>query len=185
MLSHEPGRSIVLSEDSSKIFYDVEASSLAAASFPIEVGWAEVLADGSVRSKAILIRPADGWVDWAELAERIHGISRGQLEELGRPVIEVVEELDAAFGDGTVLSDNPAWEVMWTDRLYLAAGRKRRWGIGNAVSLLRATAASSSDLLWLSVHLEDTRLHRADADAAVLAEGYAELRRRARDRTDS
>ena len=174
-----------MSGDGSKIFYDVEASSLSASSFPIEVGWAEVLVDGSVRSKAMLIRPADGWVDWAEQAERIHGISRGQLEELGRPATEVVEELDVAFGDDTVLSDNPAWEVMWTDRLYLAAGRERPWRIGNAIALLRATAASSSDDFWLSAHLEDTRLHRADADAAVLAEAYAELRRRALDRTHS
>ncbi len=160
------------------IFYDVEASSLSAASYPIEVGWAEVLPDGSVQSQAILIRPDRDWTDWSAEAEGIHGIERTQLDDLGQPIDQVVAALDAAFGTRVAFSDAPQWEVIWTDRLYRAAGRRRRWRIGDALPLLRATAASNRDNIWLSVHLADTRLHRADADARVLAEAFAELRRR-------
>lgn len=160
------------------VFYDVEASSLSAESYPIQVGWAEVLPTGAIRSEAMLIRRAAGWLDWSAEAERIHWITRSQLEEHGRPIEEVVAALDAAFEKGVVVSDHPSWEVFWSDRLYRAAGRKRGWRIGDALPLLRATAASREDNFWLSAHLEEPRLHRADADARVLAEAYVELRRR-------
>lgn len=162
----------------STIFYDVEASSLSAESYAIEVGWAEVLPAGTVRSEAMLIRRAAGWLDWSLEAESIHAITRSQLEVHGRPIEEVVAALDTAFGTGVVFSDYPSAEVLWTDRLYRAAGRKRKWRIGDALPLLRATAATREDKFWLSVHLEEPRLHRADADARVLAEAYIELRRR-------
>lgn len=162
----------------STIFYDVEASSLSRDSYPVEVGWAEVLADGSVRSEALLVRRAPGWLDWSEHAQQVHGITRVDLQKHGRSADEVVAVLDAAFGSSVVFSDAPASEVFWTDRLYGAAGKKRVWRIGDAIPLLRATAASREDSFWLSVHLEEARLHRADADARVLADGLAELRRR-------
>lgn len=45
-------------------FFDVEASSLAPDSFPIEVGWAVVGADLTITSDAILIVPQADWTDW-------------------------------------------------------------------------------------------------------------------------
>lgn len=41
--------------------------------YPIEVGSAEVLPDGSLQSRAILIRPDRDWTDWSAEAESIHG----------------------------------------------------------------------------------------------------------------
>lgn len=162
------------------IFFDVEASSLAADSYPIEVGWAVVDANGQIESDAILVRPEPSWTDWAEEAERVHGISRELIEAHGRPASEVAARLDEAFGSGVVFSDYPSVEVQWSDRLYAAAGYRRMWRIGDALPLLRATVTCRADGFWLSAHLEDTRLHRADADARVLAEAYVELQRRRR-----
>lgn len=164
------------------ICFDIEASSLSPKSYPIEVGWAEVLPDGAIRSEALLVCPAPSWVDWSSEAERIHGITRRQLADHGRPIDEVVAALDAAFGSGVAFSDAPDAESRWTNRLYAAAGRKRAWRIGDAIPLLRAIAATEADSSWLSAHLEEPRRHRADADARVLAEAYAELRRRRRAR---
>lgn len=169
-----------MSEGLPTIFFDVEASSLSPASYPIEVGWALVLPDGSVTSRAILVRPAPDWLDWSVEAQGIHGITRADIERLGHPIDEVAAALDTAFGTNVAFSDAPQWEAFWADRLYQAVGRRRRWRIGDALPLLRATAASPGDSIWLSTHLADTRLHRADADALVLAEAFAELRERRR-----
>lgn len=43
------------------VFVDFEASSLAKASFPVEVAW--VFENGAARTS--LIRPASGWDDWS------------------------------------------------------------------------------------------------------------------------
>lgn len=164
------------------IFYDVEASSLSSDSYPIELGWAEVLPNDSVMSEALLIRRAADWLDWSMVAQSVHWITRSHLRRYGRAVEEVVAALDTVFGTGVVYSDHPPSDVFWSNRLYAAVGRKRAWRIGDALPLLRATAATKADSIWLSVHLEEPRLHRADADARVLAEAYAELRRRRRAR---
>lgn len=159
-------------------FFDVEASSLAPDSFPIEVGWAVVGADLTITSDAILIVPQADWTDWHPQAEKVHGIRRCWLDQYGLPALEVAEAMNRVFGTGVVFSDAPAWEEMWTRRLYDAVGVRRTWRIGDAIPLLRATAPSKDDNHWLTFHLLDTRLHRADADALVLADGYVEMRRR-------
>lgn len=116
--------------------------------------------------------------DCAPQAEKVHGIRRCWLDQYGLPALEVAEAMNRVFGTGVVFSDAPAWEEMWTRRLYDAVGVRRTWRIGDAIPLLRATAPSKDDNHWLTFHLLDTRLHRADADALVLADGYVEMRRR-------
>lgn len=161
-------------------FFDLEASSLDPSSYPFEAGWATVHPDLSITSNAILIVPEPDWTDWSPQAEQVHCIRRCWLDEHGRPALEVAEAMNSVFGSGVVFSDAPQFEALWTRRLYDAVGLRRTWRIGDAIPLLRATAPSKADNSWLSAHLEDTRLHRADLDALVLAEGYVEMRRRRR-----
>src|SRR5690554_3364695 len=81
----------LMQPDSSPAFIDFKASSLdLIASYPIEVGLC--LPDGTLHSW--LIRPNRQWQDWSDSAEAIHGISRSRLEQEGRPVAEVVEQLN-------------------------------------------------------------------------------------------
>ena len=157
------------------IFYDVEASGLYEGSYPIEVGWAIVRPDGSITTDAMLITPISSWIGWSSEAEEIHGITRHMLSDLGRPIAEVVDRLDQVFCDYVVLSDYPPADEAWTDRLYAAAGRTRRFRIADAEFVLNFAASTAADHHWLAAHLSDTRLHRADADARVLAEAYVEL----------
>ena len=65
-----------------KFFLDVEASSLADGSFPIEVAWVDETGQG----EHYLIRPAPRWLDgagfplaWNVGSERLHGISFATL----------------------------------------------------------------------------------------------------------
>lgn len=165
-------------ENAVRIFFDIEASSLDASSYPIEVGWAIVDPELTITSDAMLIAPEPDWTDWSPQAEKVHGIRRCWLNQYGRPALEVADAMNSVFGNGVVFSDAPQFEAKWTRRLYDAVGLRRTWRIGDAIPLLRATAPSKSDNSWLSAHLEDTRLHRADLDALVLAEGYVEMQRR-------
>jgi hypothetical protein len=66
-------------DDTTLFFVDLEASSLMAGSFPIEVGW--ISADG--RSECHLIRPVPAWDDWSSKSECLHGIAREHLEARG------------------------------------------------------------------------------------------------------
>lgn len=171
-------RDVTISGVLPTVFFDIEASSLGPASWPIEVGWATVAPDLSVTATAILIRPEPDWLDWSAQAQGVHGIDLAFAREQGRPASQVAQALNEAFDSGVVFSDACEWEAHWTRRLYDAVGVRRTWRIGDALPLLRATASTPSDNHWLSAHLSDTRLHRADADALVLAEAYCELRRR-------
>jgi len=159
-------------------FYDVEASGLSTASFPIEVGWARLASDADVIvSGAVLIRPVPHWTEWSPDAEQIHGISRDDLEREGRALSDVGDILDEQFRDGVVLSDAPVWDSRWINALYDELGRQRHWRIGSAIAVLRAMAETPADLHWLSQHLDEPRPHRAEADARLLAQACLQLRR--------
>ena len=92
------------------IHIDFEASGLDN-SHPIE--FAFVLPDGT--SQSYLIRPEHEWTHWDDEAERIHGITRGQLFAEGRPAADVAHRAAAILGEsGTiVVSDAPAWDSAW------------------------------------------------------------------------
>ena len=55
------------------MFLDVEASSFDDDSYPIELAWS----DDRGEIQRFLIRPLDGWDNWNEASEAIHGIERG------------------------------------------------------------------------------------------------------------
>ena len=103
------------------VFLDFEASSLGKRGFPIEVGWAAE--DGSEFSS--LIRPAPGWEDWSEQAERIHGISREHLQRDGAPHDAVAARLVEQLTGHAVYASAPSWDGQWLSRLLRAAGLPR------------------------------------------------------------
>lgn len=98
---------------------DLEASSLGDASFPIEVAWLEP--DSRISSH--LIRPAWNWTDWSERSAAVHGIQRAELEASGMDPIPLCQILATAWTGRLVLSDAPAWDAQWLDRLWQAGGR--------------------------------------------------------------
>ena len=60
-------------------FIDVEASGLGNTSYPIEVAWND--AEGLITNH--LVKPEPQWTSWDPEAERIHGITKEQLEKDG------------------------------------------------------------------------------------------------------
>ncbi|MDO6704994.1 hypothetical protein [Photobacterium sp. 1_MG-2023] len=100
---------------------DFEASGLSDQSYPIEVGY--ILPDGSGRS--ILINPltaGDVWQFWDNYAEqKIHQISRSELEQHGMQVLEVCQHLNSVLGQLDYVFCDSQWDLFWLGRLYHAA----------------------------------------------------------------
>jgi hypothetical protein len=107
---------------------DIEASSLGDDSYPIDIAWLE--ADGKVLSH--LIRPSWSWTDWSPKSAAIHGINREDLRLQGMDPAPLCRMLTAAWDGRPVLSDAPAWDSQWLERLWHAGARgSMPWIVGD------------------------------------------------------
>ena len=102
------------------ITIDFEASCLPqrGPSYPIEVG---IAGDGG--SSAWLIQPHASWLgwQWSGEAERLHGITLGQLQREGQPVEVVAHALRAALVGHRAVADS-GFDNYWMKTLAEAAG---------------------------------------------------------------
>ncbi|WP_227664290.1 hypothetical protein [Marinobacter litoralis] len=146
-------------------FIDFEASSLdLIAGYPIEVG--VCLADGSQHSW--LIDPHKSWHDWSSGAEAIHGISRQELEEHGKPVSYVAEQLNAILPE-QVFCDAWTFDSFWLHRLFRAAGISPAFQLESISMLLNPEQVQQWPAMRRQV-IEELGLpvHRASNDALIL-----------------
>lgn len=151
------------------LFLDFEASSLSANSWPIEIGMAWI-EGGRVQVKSTVIAPRPDWslAAWSEASERVHGIPFTEVEA-GVPADIVAAETDWLAGFD-VVSDNPAWDQLWLDRL--------RTGRAPYVSLLDMRTEVHRRLSCRAVdefsrrHFQGVMTHRAGADAERLARAW-------------
>jgi hypothetical protein len=90
-------------------FVDCEASSLNSGSYPIEIAWVDETGAGETH----LIRPMPQWLDWSEVAEKIHGISRATLQAEGEPAETVARRALTQLQGHQLVSDNPAYDCHW------------------------------------------------------------------------
>ena len=100
------------------VFLDFEASSLGRKGFPIEVAW--IFETGEEESH--LIRPAEGWTEWAASAEAVHRIPRDLLDREGKPAAEVARR---ALSGHRLYASTPSWDGQWLSRLLRAGGPPR------------------------------------------------------------
>lgn len=151
------------------LFLDIEASSLAPHSWPVEVGWAWI-EGGLVESRSVVVAPRPSWCDsaWSEEAEAIHGLSRARLES-GRAA-DAVAALTDAFADRHVVSDNPSWDQLWLDRL--REGRARI-AVHPVAALVRAGLDAAAANAFTLALLRSPAPHRAAGDAGRLARAWA------------
>jgi hypothetical protein len=150
------------------LFLDFEASSLTPGSWPVEIGYAWI-ADGRVETRAMLIAPRADWSmdDWSEQSARIHGIPMAQILA-GADADAVAAETDA-FQHYDVVSDNPAWDQRWLDRLRADRAPIRLLGLREAVRMrLDDQAAGAVAQALFRSHAP----HRAGPDAARMAEAW-------------
>lgn len=120
-----------LEQASPPVFLDFEASSLASASYPIEVAWS--LPDGTIESHLISPAGIERWTDWSAQAERLHGISRTQLLAEGQSPAWICRRLNEQLAGQIVYTDAPEYDQTWLDELFSAC-----WG--GAPSFVLASA---------------------------------------------
>ncbi|HET8725990.1 MAG TPA: transcriptional regulator [Alphaproteobacteria bacterium] len=149
-----------------RAFLDFEASSLAKASYPIEVAW--VFEDG--REEAHLIRPAADWTDWDDDAEAIHGLSRAELLSSGDSPRQVATRMIEALDGHELLAGAPSWDGKWLSVLLRAGGFPRHALRLGKSSEARAAAA----LAALSGIADAAERNRRAAEAMKTAEAAIE-----------
>ncbi|MFC1750657.1 hypothetical protein ACFL2V_17835 [Pseudomonadota bacterium] len=157
------------SENSIPIILDVEASGFGVGSYPIEVGVA--LLGG--QSFCTLIRPEKEWSHWDEKAERLHHLKRELLQQYGKSVREVAEQLNELLDGQTVYSDAWGNDMSWLSLLFHHAEVTQRFTIDSLYSLLSIEQQEIWDRTKQQITDESalTR-HRASADAKILQLTY-------------
>ena len=98
---------------------DIESSSLSAHSYPIEIAWYRPQQEDL---DSFLIRPADFWTDWDDIAEEgIHQISRSELEANGITPVQAAKRLNQSLAGTVVFTDGFSWDRFWLEQLFSEA----------------------------------------------------------------
>lgn len=155
-------------------FVDIESSGLIMGSYPIQYGWCGF----DLRPREVLIKPLPQWSEKYFIPEsvKIHGIERAMLLAEGVEAVEVANIVNDALRGGIAFVDSPAWDTMWTDRMFGDTGIQRDFAIEN-VSKAFEYLAGIYDPWCVDHRLEifdrvDVRYphtHKADEDCLRLA----------------
>jgi hypothetical protein len=152
---------------------DIEASGFGRGSYPIEVGF--VLGNGEAR--CMLIQPAAHWTHWDPAAQRLHHITREDLQLQGHPIRDVVEVLNDSLCGRTVFSDGWVHDYSWLAVLYDAAHRVPTFRLESLGALLTQDEIErwpvTKQLIANELALPR---HRACADARLLQATFRKLR---------
>ena len=157
------------------ITIDFEASCLPqrGPSYPIEVGIA-----GHGGSSAWLIQPHASWLGWkwSGEAERLHGITLGQLQSEGQPVEVVVSALHSALTGHRVVADSP-FDNYWMEALAMAAGTAAPASIEHVCNIFAELETTDEEIAAAQIAIGPTKTHkhRARYDALWLRALIAEV----------
>lgn len=159
------------------LILDFEASSLAAASYPISVGCCDL----DLNSAGWLISPQPDWEDWSAQSQNVHGIRRERLFLSGISTQESAERINYMTGEGKVLlCDGGSSDQKWYETLFRASTevphvftlRDFDLRLSTAVNLVRSQDEYAREL-GLLCEMRETGIlrspHDAEMDALVLA----------------
>ena len=148
---------------------DIEASDIHPESYPIEVGI--LMPNGD--SYCSLIKPPADWLHWSAEAEAIHGISREELIENGRPVDEVAYTLNGFLKNKTIYSDCWVLDHPWMIRLFQAASLEPAFIVSDIMYRLSEDEYDELGVIKRSIESQlNIERHRATNDARILQLAY-------------
>ena len=152
------------------LFLDFEASGLTPGSWPIEIGYAWITG-ATVEVVASLIAPRPEWslAEWSDTAARVHGIALAALD--AAPSADALAAETDRFAAFDVVSDNPAWDGLWLDRLR-GPDRPRIPVRGLRGEIRRRLSPRAADEISQR-RLNTPAAHRAGPDAERLALAWA------------
>lgn len=138
-------------------YVDFEASGIAPDSYPVEI--AIVHPAGEYAS---LIKPVHYWTHWSYDAQDMHGITREQLLDEGKPAATIASELNELFAGQYLVSDARADSYLF-ETLYDAAGLDPAFAVASIEQIVGAEHAAA-----IYYQMPVKREHRALADARAL-----------------
>lgn len=155
------------------VFVDLEASSLDADGWPVEVGlsW---LRDGRARTVSSLIRPEPDWpmTAWSAESAAVHRIPLREPRD-APAAAEVARWAAEVIGGDTLVSDAPEFDGRWLHRLLAAAEGLRVPPVIDFDRLV-ATHCDLDRTRRVYAHLDRAPTpHRAGPDAERLARAWA------------
>ena len=144
---------------------DFEASGLSEFSYPIEVGYS--LPSGVDHS--LLINPlsaSDEWLYWDTFSEsHIHGITRDELKQDGKQVVDVCQHLNAVLGQYERVFCDSEWDLFWLGRLYHAAHMRPSFMLTEICCWLKQHNGLDREYFQLALEQQGSVNHRARHDA--------------------
>lgn len=138
-------------------YVDFEASGIAPDSYPVEI--AIVHPAGEYAS---LIKPVHYWTHWSYDAQDMHGITREQLLNEGKPAVTVAQELNELFA-GLYLVSDAREDSHWLEALYEAAELDPTFAVTTIEQMVGPEHAAA-----IYYQMPVKREHRALADARAL-----------------
>ena len=152
---------------------DIEASGIHPESYPIEIGI--VLKSGE--SWCSLIKPDNSWQHWDKSAEKIHGISRSDLQQYGKPISEVTQHLNQLLNRGTVYCDCWSLDSPWLLKLFHQAKAYQDFKLLDIMYVVSEEQYENLNQKkpQIAQKLKLDR-HRASNDARILQLAYEEVK---------
>lgn len=163
---------------SAPVFFDFEASGLDGV--PIEIGWASLDDDGTVKSEAHLIKPPSDWDihnNWDENAALLHGIALDTLAQSGRSPFDIAQRMNDELAARELYSDSP-FDKHWLNMLFDATPYEPQFIVremsadtfvmqsGLALGLTRMAITQIAS----HIGAQRKRSHRAEDDARYWAQ---------------
>lgn len=151
---------------------DFEATALTATSYPIEVGLAIARTiDSEIEVWSALIQPHPDWDivgQWDPDAQKLHGISRGDLR-CGISTHDAIVTLNRlAAGNAVLWCDGGIYDAQWLAVLSAAGGTNPAFALADVSTFLQNRLANAEQYRRF---IADSRVpHRAGPDAKRICE---------------
>jgi hypothetical protein len=134
-------------------FLDIEASSFARESYPIDVAWSD--AEGEIHRCLVSPRHVPHWTDWDPAAEAIHGIDHARLLRNGWDPSYVAAMIEEDLRGQVVYSDAPEFDRHWLQRLFEVVDRPLPCLVEHVDELLIELMRQPGEMIWeVSLRLE-------------------------------
>ncbi len=151
------------------IILDLESSGFDPESYPIEVG----ICLPSGKRVSSLIYPAESWVHWDDMAEKIHHITNEKLLQHGKPIAKVAKSLNKLLTHHTAFAESWVVERPWMEMLFAEAGQEMSFQLKSLDSI----TSDEQKAIWEEVNTEvvdrnNLQRHRASTDAWIIQQTF-------------
>lgn len=155
------------------IFIDLEASSLSAESWPIELGFCWLDERQKLRTASKLIKPHPSWPmeAWSTRSQRVHGITLDELKG-AEDAAEVAKWALGRLEGSLLLSDAAEFDQRWLSVLMATIGQRDVLKVESIQEEVRKQFRGDAMSMFFRADANGGSAHRAAADALRLGQAW-------------